>query len=80
MAPVRRSGMPQVGHPHERRDEQKRDSQTSAYMGDVAQLPSHTCIPMHPERDVQKYKCLLKDQRDEEISGAWSHVVGTVSG
>jgi hypothetical protein len=52
----------------------------SAYMGDVAKLPSTKCIPMHPTRDVLNHKCLAKDQHDEGISAAWSNVVGTVSG
>ena len=52
----------------------------SAYMGDVAKLPSPKCIPMHPCRDVPNHKCLTKNQPDNEISEAWSNVVGTVSG
>ena len=51
----------------------------SAYMGDVAKLPSPKCIPMHPTRDVSNYKCLARDQHDDEISETWSNVVGTVS-
>jgi len=52
----------------------------SAYMGDVAKLPSPKCIPMHPCRDVPNHKCLTKNQSDDEISETWSNVVGTVSG
>jgi len=52
----------------------------SAYMGDVAKLPSPKCIPMHPTRHVRDYECLTKDQPDNEISETWSNVVGTVSG
>jgi hypothetical protein len=52
----------------------------SAYMGDVAKLPSPKCIPMHPCRDVPNHKCLTKNQPDDEISETWSNVVGTVSG
>jgi hypothetical protein len=52
----------------------------SAYMGDIAKLPSATCIPMHPKRDVPNHKCLTNNQPDNEISEAWSNVVGTVSG
>jgi hypothetical protein len=52
----------------------------SAYMGDVAKLPSPKYIPMHPTRDVPNHKCLTKNQPDNEISEAWSNVVGTVSG
>jgi hypothetical protein len=52
----------------------------SAYMEDVAKLPSAKRIPMHPKRDVRKYRCLANNQPDDEISEAWSNVVGTVSG
>ena len=51
----------------------------SAYMGEVAKLPSPKCIPMHPTRDVSNYKCLARDQHDDGISETWSNVVGTVS-
>ena len=51
----------------------------SAYMGDVAKLSSPSRIPMHPARHVPKYKCLTKNQFDDEISEAWSNVRETVS-
>jgi hypothetical protein len=52
----------------------------SAYMGDVAKLPSAKCIPMHPKHDVPRHECLTNNQPDNEISEAWSNVAGTVSG
>jgi hypothetical protein len=51
----------------------------SGYMGDVTSLASATRIPMHPERDLHKHKCLTKNQPDNEILATWSNVVGTVS-
>jgi hypothetical protein len=51
----------------------------SAYIGDVAVLSSPKRIPMHPIRHVCGYKCLTKDEPDDEILTAWSNVVGTVS-
>jgi hypothetical protein len=52
----------------------------SAYMGDVAELPSTKRIPMHPTRNVPNHKPLAIDQHDDGISRGWSNVVGTVSG
>jgi hypothetical protein len=51
----------------------------SAYIGDVAKLPSKKYIPMHPTRNLRNYRCLTKNQRDEEILAAWSNVMETVS-
>ena len=52
----------------------------SICMGDVAELFSPKRIPMHPELHVPNYKRLAIDQSDDEISEAWSNLVGTVSG
>ena len=38
-----------------------------AYIGDVAVLSSPKRIPMHPTRHVCGYKCLTKDEPDDEI-------------